>query len=192
MIGRGDLIEGLYVFKVNQLPQSSSNAVSLLSQISVSTACNIQTSNKVSIDVWHTRLGHISDQRLNVLKKDLNICTKNFTYLPHCFVCPLAKQKRLSFALNNNFCASIFDLIHCDIWGPFHTPTHAGHKYFLSIVDDHSRYTWIHLLKTKSEATKLLEQFVTWVQTQFGVLVKCIRSDNALELKLTNFLAQKV
>ena len=59
MIGRGDLIEGLYVFKVNKVPQQSSDVVSLFSQNSVPVTCNIQTLNKVPIDVWHARLGHI-------------------------------------------------------------------------------------------------------------------------------------
>ena len=69
MIGRGNLIEGLYVFKVNQLPQPSSKAISLYSQNYISVACNIQKFNKVPIDVWHASLGHISNQRFNVLRR---------------------------------------------------------------------------------------------------------------------------
>lgn len=33
-----------------------------------------------------------------------------------------------------------FDLLHMDIWGPFSTPSMSGHQYFLTIVDDHSKF----------------------------------------------------
>ena len=92
---------------------------------------------------------------MHVLREHLNICKNKFLYVPACTICPLAKQKCLSFHPNNHVASNIFDLIHCDIWGPFHTPTHAGHKFFLSSVDDHFTYAWIHLLKAKLEATQL-------------------------------------
>ena len=88
-------------------------------------------------------------------------------------------------------CSHAFDLIHCDIWGPFHTPTHSSHRYVLCVVDDHTRFTWLHLLRAKSEASQVLRHFISWVQTQFGVTGKCLRSNNALELRLTDFLAQR-
>jgi len=37
-----------------------------------------------------------------------------------------------------------FDLIHVDIWGPYFVPSFEGHGYFLTIVDDFSRFTWIY------------------------------------------------
>jgi len=37
-----------------------------------------------------------------------------------------------------------------DIWGPLAITYVDGHKYFLTVVDDFSRHTWIFLLKTKS------------------------------------------
>ena len=47
---------------------------------------------------------------------------------------------------------SPFELLHLDIWGPFHTLSIEGYKYFLTIVDDHSRFTWVYMLKSKSDA----------------------------------------
>ena len=88
-------------------------------------------------------------------------------------------------------CSAAFDMIHCDIWGPFHAPTHLGHKYFLSIVDDFIGFAWVHLLKSKSKASLMLQKFITWVKTQFGVLVKCLRTDNVKELQLADFLFNK-
>jgi len=74
-----------------------------------------------------------------------------------------------------------FELVHVDTWGPYHTKTYSGHRYFLSIVDDYTRITWTHLMVTKDEAMPLLISFVKMAHTQFSKAVKIIRSDNALE-----------
>ena len=60
--------------------------------------------------------------------------------LDSCLICPLAKQCELPFPSHNHMSLHAFDLIHCDIWGLFHVSTHIGHRYFLSIVDDHTQY----------------------------------------------------
>lgn len=62
-----------------------------------------------------------------------------------CTVCPLAKQSRLSFTLSNSCSVHPFDLVHADIWGPYRVPIHDGERYFLTLVNDFYRYTWIFL-----------------------------------------------
>jgi len=81
-------------------------------------------------------------------------------------------------------------LIHVDIWGPYSKPSIHGHKYFLTIVDDYSRYTWIFPLKQKYEVVKVLENFVAFVQTQFETTIKII-SDNGTDFFMTNFFVNK-
>jgi len=102
----------------------------------------------------------------------------------------LAKQTRLSFPISSIQSAKIFDLIHCDIWGPQKIETHSGAHYFLTIVDDYSRFTWVFLMKFKFETQGLLKSFITFVHTQFNCQVKIIRSDNGLKfISLKPFLS---
>ena len=56
------------------------------------------------------------------------------------------------------------------LWGPYSISSIHGHKYFLTIVDDYSRYTWVFPLKQKSEVVKTLKNFVVFIQTQFEKL----------------------
>ena len=58
-----------------------------------------------------------------------------------CETCHFAKQKRLPFPDSITVSSQCFDLLHMDIWGPYAHPSLLGHKYFLTIVDDKSRYT---------------------------------------------------
>lgn len=62
-----------------------------------------------------------------------------------------------------------------------------GYKYFLTIVDDYSRFTWIHLLKSKMEIRNLLQNFILLIENQFDCKLKRLRSDNGKEFFLTDF-----
>lgn len=123
--------------------------------------------NTVSLETWHMRLGHPSFERLNLLKEKLNLKDIKFDKHDDCNTCHLAKQKHLSFSSNNHFSANIFDLIHCDIWGPYHLASHTGHEYFLTLVDDCSRFVWVYMLKQKFDALIAIPRFFTMVMTQF-------------------------
>ena len=51
----------------------------------------------------------------------------------------------------------------------------------MTIVDDYSRATCVHLLKLKSESLEIVQIFCNFALNQFGKQVKVIRSDNALD-----------
>ena len=114
-----------------------------------------------------------------------NCCTKD------CIVCPLAKQKRLPFPFDNKRAVHSFDLVHMDVWGPFSIPITAGHRYFLTIVDDASKATWVFLMKAKFEVRPLIISFYNMVNTQFQTPIKSIRTDNALEFNMIDFYTSK-
>ena len=85
-------------------------------------------------------MGDPSISRIKELAKMIEIF--DFTNCKEiCHICLLAKQRRLPFPSLNNTAGNTFDLVHCNIWYPFKTLTHAGYSYFATIVDDKSRYT---------------------------------------------------
>ena len=86
---------------------------------------------------------------------------------------------------------SPFDLVHCDIWGPYHVVSYTGHSYFLILVDDCTRFTWVYLLKQKSDAAVVIPRFFNMAATQFQSSIKEFRSDNAKELAFTEFFHEK-
>jgi hypothetical protein len=92
--------------------------------------------------LWHIKLGHVSNKILKEICKQYPDI--KFHDLSDCDICHLARQKRLSYPISNTKSSSFFQLIHIDIWGPIGTSSFEGYKYFLTIVDDYSRYTWIH------------------------------------------------
>ena len=104
--------------------------------------------------LWHFRSWHISHKSLDVIKNKFSFVKYNKSFI--CGICHFEKQKRLSFPLSASISKKYFDLIHVDVWGPYSLSSIHGHKYFLTIVDDYSRYTWIFPLKQKYEVVKIL------------------------------------
>jgi hypothetical protein len=121
----------------------------------------------------------------NVLPGCTSISNKTYS------VCPLAKQHRLPFSTNQTHSDNCFQLIHCDIWSPFSTPSFNGSQFFLTIVDDYSRFTWVYLMQHKSQTHVLIESFYHLVETQFSSKIKCIRTDNVSEFLMTAFFSSK-
>lgn len=74
-----------------------------------------------------------------------------------------------------------FELLHCDIWGPYKVPTHNGKKFFVTIIDDFSRYTWVFLITSKADTLVVMKQFLTQVKNIFSTSVKTLRTDNGCD-----------
>jgi len=66
-------------------------------------------------------------------------------------------------------------------------PTIDGHKYFLTIVDDCTRSTWVYLMKSKSETRPILQSFYLMIKNQFIKSIKVFRTDNGLEFQMVDF-----
>ena len=92
----------------------------------------------VQPNIWHFRLGYLSNAKMAWIR-DNNVPL--FNKVIRCEICPLAKQKRLPFTPSSHVSIECFDLVHCDLWGPFFVFTIDGCRYFLTIVDDFSRCT---------------------------------------------------
>jgi transposase InsO family protein len=108
-----------------------------------------------------------------------------------CDICHLARHKRLPYKLSVNKATKCGELIHFDIWGPNSIHSVHGHRYFLTAVDDFSRFTWVIMLKAKSEVSLLVQQFILMIENQFNVCVKTVRTDNGPEFLIPSFYASK-
>ena len=171
MIGKGRWTANLYVLDLEDHGSATSDTSIFQSNV------------VVDASVWHQRFGHTSFKRLDLLHDVLGFSKAKNKGSLHCDICHRAKQKKLTYTLNPKLCSHPFDLLHIDVWGPFSEPTQEGYRYFLTIVDDHTRVTWIYLLKLKSDVLTVFPDFITMVETQYSTRVKSVRSDNAPELR---------
>lgn len=68
-----------------------------------------------------------------------------------------------------------------DIWGHFKLETYDQKMYFVNVVDDYSKMTWVLLMALKSNACVIIKHFVLYAKNQFDLRIKSIRTDNGKE-----------
>ncbi|XP_075095180.1 uncharacterized protein LOC142173482 [Nicotiana tabacum] len=182
------------------LPQSTPLVNNISNKASVSlcdynaciSTCNLDFSiNKTDL-FWHQRLGHMPFHRMQSIEFLSDKLSSKQSFI--CPVCPLARQQRLPFLDSSIKFTKPFQLVHTDLWGPYHTRTYNDFRYFLTIVDDFSRVTWTHLFSCKSNAFDIIKAFVLMVKIHVNLHVQTIRSDNTFELgsntKASSFFAE--
>nr|GFB27169.1 retrovirus-related Pol polyprotein from transposon TNT 1-94 [Tanacetum cinerariifolium] len=74
-------------------------------------------------------------------------------------------------------------LLHMDLCGPMRIASINGKRYILVIVDDYSRYTWVHFLRSKDEAPTVIITFLKRITVLLQSPVIIIRTDNGTEFK---------
>ncbi|GJU24867.1 putative ribonuclease H-like domain-containing protein [Tanacetum coccineum] len=70
-----------------------------------------------------------------------------------------------------------------DLCGPMRIASINGKRYVLVIVDDYSRYTWVHFLRSKDEAPEVIKTFLKRITVLLQSPVIIIRTDNGTEFK---------
>nr|CAN67587.1 hypothetical protein VITISV_036279 [Vitis vinifera] len=145
--------------------------------------------------VWHRRLGHPNTKILShVLNSDLLGNKDRSSLSLKCDSCKLSKSKTLHFPLHTSRASHCFDLIHSDVWGPSSVSSHEKFKYYVTFIDDHSRFTWVYFLRSKSEVFRTFTEFLVYVDNQFSTSIKTLHTDSGgehLSTKFQAFLASK-
>jgi hypothetical protein len=130
--------------------------------------------------LWNFRFGHLNFGGLKLLHtKDM---VKGLPLIEKpkriCEGCIFGKHHRESFPVGKSYREkNPLETIHLDICGPMQTPSIGGSTYFLTVIDDFLRKTWIHFLKHKFDALDCFQQFKSLVEKQSGYYIKCLRTD---------------
>nr|GEU72054.1 ribonuclease H-like domain-containing protein [Tanacetum cinerariifolium] len=74
-------------------------------------------------------------------------------------------------------------LLYMDLCGPMRIASINGKRYILVIVDNYSRYTWVHFLRSKDEAPKVIITFLKRITVLLQSPVIIIRTNNGTEFK---------
>nr|GEU36958.1 retrovirus-related Pol polyprotein from transposon TNT 1-94 [Tanacetum cinerariifolium] len=118
--------------------------------------------------LWHRRLSHLNFDTINLLlKNDIVVGLPKLKFVKDhlCSSSELGKAKRNSFQTKNNPSSKRWlQLLHMDLCGPMWVESINGKKYILVIVDDYSRCTWTHFLRSKDETPEVLIDFLRLVQ----------------------------
>ena len=145
-VGKGYMSGSMWKLNVMTIIKSEMNKAS-------SSAYILESSN-----LWHGRLGHVNYDTLRKLINLNHIPTFQIDAKHKCETCVEAKLTRSSFQSIERHTEPL-DLIHSDICDLKLVQTRGGNKYFITFVDDITKYCYVYLLKSKGEA---IEKFVLY------------------------------
>ena len=141
--------------------------------------------------LWHCRLGHLGMD--NVIKLANGNMVKGIGHVssdskPFCEGCVMGKQHRCPYPKGISYRAKEpFELIHSDVCGPMSESSIGGSRYYVTFIDDFTRYTCVYFLKNKSEVLDKFKDFHSYATNVSGKGIKVIRTDNGGEYCSTEF-----
>nr|GFC03622.1 putative ribonuclease H-like domain-containing protein [Tanacetum cinerariifolium] len=103
---------------------------------------------------------------------------------PRAIPAALVKEKKASHPPNSvPNSKQRLHLLHMDLCGPMRVASINGKRYVLVIIDDYSRYTWVHFLRTKDETPEVIKNFLKKIYIRLQALVIIVHTDNGTEFK---------
>lgn len=109
-----------------------------------------------------------------------------------CTYCLEGKMHRLPFPASVSKSTVPFYKVHSDVWGPVPCLSLEGYRYYVTFIDDCTKFMWIFPLINKSEVLTQFMKFCAFVKTQFNSHIKIFQSDGGGEFNskaFANFLA---
>jgi transposase InsO family protein len=113
----------------------------------------------------------------------------SFNLIPHlsivkgskCQSCVQSKQSQKPHKAAEDRHLAQLDLIHSDICEMNGVLTEGGQRYFMTMIDDASRYYYVYLLKTKDDAPNCFKTYKAEVENQLEKKIKRFNSDRGGE-----------
>ncbi|KAI0995896.1 hypothetical protein K3495_g12285, partial [Podosphaera aphanis] len=123
--------------------------------------------------LWHRRFAHLGTEKIRTLHKVTTL--SNPVKIPQdrtvpCEVCSLTKMRNRRGKTTQRK-AEVLQLLHIDTCGPFE-PARNGERYFLHLLDNHSRMAWTYPMKTRDEAPLYLSKWKTEVERESDTKLK--------------------
>ncbi|GKD49218.1 retrovirus-related pol polyprotein from transposon TNT 1-94, partial [Tanacetum coccineum] len=141
----------------------------------------------------------IRKQYEQISKTYLEVASRNSTCYIHDLrgndLLTVGERKSKSFKTKTTPCSERrLQILHMGLCGPMRVESFNGNKYMLVNVDDYSRYTWTHILRSKDETPEVLINFLKLVQRGLHAQVRTARTDKGTEFlnkTLHAYLAQE-
>ena len=130
---------------------------------------NMEVDHSALSSFWHERLGHPHIKALQLVLPNQKVQDHQ-----KCEACILGKHCRTVFPDSSTLYDDCFDLVHSDVWtAP--CATRDQYKYFVSFIDEKSKFTWITLMPSKSHVLDAFSKYYNYVLTQFGTKIKIFK-----------------
>jgi transposase InsO family protein len=177
-------------------PSSSPTAMSVISEDSSQFVAfaNTQGSRPVSWAVLHARLGHLHSAGMKQLLSDkmadgLVISSDGpQPDLSMCRGCIQGKSHRAPFpSASEHRATQLLELVHSDVAGPFSERTFNGFRFFVTFIDDFTRYVAVYLMHTKDDVLPCFKEWKGFAEKETGQRIGTLRCDGGGEYGIAQY-----
>ena len=99
-----------------------------------------------------------------------------------CEACVKGKHSRKPFqSTGARRTKDLLELIHSDVCGTMPTASIGGAKYFVTFIDDFTRYCFIYFMNSKTKVVEKFKELKRLIENQLNKRIKALRTDNGLE-----------
>lgn len=162
------------VFKINATPIPRVITVANRTQVVSQT-----------LNIWHRRLGHAGiDQVRNLWQSDAVVgmdLSKEVETKEKCEDCMMGKHAKSTLRTNNSRTHSRGAIVHSDLCGPMSCMSFSKSRYFVTFIDEYSRFVTVYPLHRKSDLEKLFPTFMAWFERRFHCVIRRLHSDGGGE-----------
>ncbi|KAG6492736.1 hypothetical protein ZIOFF_047701 [Zingiber officinale] len=137
--------------------------------------------------LWHLRLGHINLSRIQRLIADGPLGSLVVENFPTCESCLEGKMTKRPFKAKGYRAKEVLELVHSNLCGSMTIQARGGFEYFVSFIDDYSRYGYIYLMRRKFECFDKFKEYKADVEKRHSKSIKTLRSDRSREYLLGEF-----
>ncbi|RVW36992.1 Retrovirus-related Pol polyprotein from transposon TNT 1-94 [Vitis vinifera] len=131
--------------------------------------------------------GYVDNGRIERLAKDGPLKELKVGTLPVCESCLEGKMTKRPFSAKGERAKVPLEIIHTDVCGPLNVKARGGYEYFVTFIDDYSRYGYVYLIQRKSEAFEKFKEFRAEAEKQLSKSIKTLRSDRGGEYLVYEF-----
>ena len=116
----------------------------------------------------HLKLGHINLDKINYLVKDGPLRKLNVGTLPVCESCLEGKMTKRPFSAKGERFKEPLQLVHSNVYGLLSVQARGGYEYFITFINDYSRYGYVYLMHKKYETFGKFKEFMAEAEKQLG------------------------
>lgn len=154
-------------------------------------ANNIEVQQESAINEWHKRLGHVNERDLKTMVKNglvHGLQLKDNEKLSECEICVREKQTSKPFPKGSEERTSEpLEIVHTDVCGPMRHASWSNKKYFVTFIDDYSRWCEVYFIRNKSDVLTVFKEYKAEMENFTGKRIKALQSDNGREYVNSEF-----
>ena len=124
--------------------------------------------------LWHLRLGRINLRRIQRLVQNGPLGLLKVEALPVCESCLEGKMLKMPFTDKEYRAKELLELVYFYLCEPMIIRSKREFEYFITFINDYSRYRYIYLMHHKSKSFEKFKEYTKETKKCLGQFIKTL------------------